>query len=245
MYLPFISIYRAPFYPYRSYERKNIMKNITESRERVRRIVFIALFTALAFVSRLVIQIPVMFLTLDVKDSIIILLSMFFGPVAGAVSAFLAALIEFITAVSDTGIYGFIMNFVSSATFSITAGTIYKYRRTFKGGIVALLTGVVTVTAFMLLANIVVTPFFMKSSVEAVLKLIPKVLLPFNFLKATLNASIVLALYKPLSNALKSIGVIKKGENEKLSFGKTSVLTLIIAIIIALASLTIIYATMK
>ena len=220
------------------------MNRLLRSRDKVRRIVFIAVFTALAYVSRLVIQIPVMFLTLDVKDSIIILLSMFFGPLAGAVSAFLAAFIEFIT-VSDTGIYGFIMNFVSSAAFSITAGTIYKYRRTFKGGIFALLSGVVTVTLFMLLANIVVTPFFMKSSVEAVLELIPKVLLPFNFLKATLNASIVLALYKPLSNALKSIGVIKKGENEKLSFGKTSVLTLIIAIIIALASLTIIYATMK
>lgn len=244
MYLPFISIYSEPFYPYRSYERKNIMKNTIKSRDRVRKIVFIAVFTALAYVSRLVIQIPVMFLTLDVKDSIIILLSMFFGPVAGVVSAFLAALIEFIT-VSDTGIYGFIMNFVSSATFSITAGAIYKYRRTFKGGIMALASGVVTVTVFMLLANIVVTPFFMKSSVEAVLQLIPKVLLPFNFLKATLNASIVLALYKPISNALKSIGVIKMGENEKLSFGKKSILILAVALIIAAASVVIILITMK
>ncbi len=220
------------------------MKNINTSHERVRKIVFIALFTALAYVSRLVIQIPVMFLTLDVKDSIIILLSMFFGPVAGAASAFFAAFIEFIT-VSETGIYGFIMNFVSSAAFSITAGTIYKYRRTFKGGIIALASGIVTVTAFMLLANIIVTPFFMKSSVEAVLQLIPKVLLPFNFLKATLNASIVLALYKPISNALKSIRVIKKNESEKLSFDKRSIITILVALLIAVLSIAIIFITMK
>ena len=79
--------------------------NLIKSRERVKRLVFIALFTALAFSSTLVIHPKVLFLTFDVKDAIITLAAMAFGPVAGALISFLVALIELIT-ISETGIYG-------------------------------------------------------------------------------------------------------------------------------------------
>ena len=102
------------------------MKNsIGNSQTKVRRLVFMALFTALAFASTLIIHPKVLFLTFDIKDAIITLAAMAFGPVSGVIISALVAFIEFIS-ISETGIYGFIMNFVSSATFSLTASLVYK-----------------------------------------------------------------------------------------------------------------------
>ena len=177
--------------------------NLIKSRERVKRLVFIALFAALAYASTMIIHPKVLFLTFDVKDAVITLAAMAFGPVSGVVISFLAALIELIT-ISETGIYGFIMNFLGSAVFSLTASIIYKYKKTLAGGIIGLAAAVFSMTATMLLANIFVTPFFMKSSTEEVIKMIPTILLPFNFLKALANAGLVIGFYKPISNALKA-----------------------------------------
>ena len=123
--------------------------NLIKSRERVKRLVFIALFAALAYASTMIIHPKVLFLTFDVKDAVITLAAMAFGPVAGVTISFLAALIELVT-ISETGIYGFIMNFLGSAVFSLTASLIYKHKKTLIGGIIGLATAVFSMTAVML-----------------------------------------------------------------------------------------------
>lgn len=217
--------------------------NLIKSRERVKRLVFIALFTALAFSSTLVIHPKVLFLTFDVKDAIITLAAMAFGPVAGALISFLVALIELIT-ISETGIYGFIMNFCSSAVFSVTASLIYKYKKTLFGGIIGLVSSVFATTAVMMLANMLVTPLFMKTSTEEVLKMIPTILLPFNFLKSLANAALVIGFYKPVSNALKAVGAIKRKEDEKLKFDKKTVILLLCAAAISATAIVIMFVAM-
>ena len=217
--------------------------NLIKSRERVKRLVFIALFTALAFSSTLVIHPKVLFLTFDVKDAIITLAAMAFGPVAGALISFLVALIELIT-ISETGIYGFIMNFCSSAVFSVTASLIYKYKKTLFGGIIGLVSSVFATTAVMMLANMLVTPLFMKTSTEEVLKMIPTILLPFNFLKSLANAALVVGFYKPVSNALKAVGAIKRKEDEKLKFDKRTVILLLCAAAISATAIVIMFIVM-
>ena len=217
--------------------------NLIKSRERVKRLVFIALFTALAFSSTLVIHPKVLFLTFDVKDAIITLAAMAFGPVAGALISFLVALIELIT-ISETGIYGFIMNFCSSAVFSVTASLIYKYKKTLFGGIIGLVSSVFATTAVMMLANMLVTPLFMKTSTEEVLKMIPTILLPFNFLKSLANAALVVGFYKPVSNALKAVGAIKRKKDEKLKFDKRTVILLLCAAAISATAIVIMFIVM-
>ena len=209
----------------------------------MKRLVFIALFTALAFSSTLVIHPKVLFLTFDVKDAIITLAAMAFGPVAGALISFLVALIELIT-ISETGIYGFIMNFCSSAVFSVTASLIYKYKKTLFGGIIGLVSSVFATTAVMMLANMLVTPLFMKTSTEEVLKMIPTILLPFNFLKSLANAALVVGFYKPVSNALKAVGAIKRKEDEKLKFDKRTVILLLCAAAISATAIVIMFIVM-
>lgn len=225
-------------------EKGNIMnEKLKNSQMRVKKLVFAAIFTALAYTSTLIIHPKVSFLTFDVKDAIITLASMSFGPVAGVSISGLVALLEFIT-ISETGVYGLIMNFLSSATFAVVSSLIYKYKKTMFGGIIGLVASVFATTAIMLLANIVVTPYFMKSTTEEVLKLIPKILLPFNLLKCVANAGLVIGFYKPISNALKAVGAVKRREEETLRLDKTTVLLLLIAMMITAIAIFIMFGVM-
>lgn len=217
---------------------------------RIKHITAIALFCALAYVCMLYIKIPVQFLTLDVKDSLIVLCSLIFGPVAGLAIAVTVPFLELIT-ISGTGIYGFIMNVLSSVVFSMTAGLIYRYRKTMTGAIAGLVAAVFSVTAVMVLANLLITPYYLGASPKDVAAIIPTLLLPFNLIKATLNAAIVLLLYKPLSKILKRFGFVQgtapRGEGAE---GVTknpvrSSLVTIVAVLIIAASLCVIFLVLK
>lgn len=173
------------------------------SRNATRRLVALALFAALAYVCTFLLHIKVLFLTFDAKDSMMAIAGMFFGPGAAAILSFLVPTLELFTIGSETGLYGFVMNVASSLAFSVTAALIYKYRKTLGGALFALGTAIVSMTAFMMLMNLLVTPYFMGVTVSEVVNLIPTLLLPFNLTKAMLNAALVLVLYKPMATALR------------------------------------------
>ena len=112
-------------------------KNKNKTLEKV---VGIAIFSALALVVALVCNVipPVQgFLSLDVKDAVITIAAFTYGPVSAVCISFISALIELLT-FSTTGWYGFVMNFVSSAVFSLTATLLYMRRRTLNGALAAL-----------------------------------------------------------------------------------------------------------
>ena len=162
---------------------------------------------------------------------------MLFGPRGGLGIAVLVPFLE-LSIHSTTGVYGLIMNMISSVTFAMVTGLIYKYKKSFYGAIIGLISGVFSVTAVMVLANLLVTPYYMGVSVAEVAALIPKLLLPFNFLKATLNAGIVLLLYKPLSNILKRAKLLPSVNVESTSSkksGRSLVVTLISLVIIGVS----------
>lgn len=173
---------------------------------KIKKMVMIALFCALAFIIVFVFRLKVLFLTFDAKDAVIALAGLLFGPAASLLISLVVATLEL--GISDTGIYGAIMNFISSATFSCTVSLIYKYKRNIKGAVIGLVSAVFTTSAVMMIFNLLITPLFMKSTVSEVAALIPTLLLPFNFTKSVLNAALVLVLYKPISRAMKGIGVL-------------------------------------
>lgn len=175
-----------------------------------RTVVGVAVFSALAFVLSLVIRFPVMFLTFDVKDAIICTSAFIYGPIAAPIVSVLAALLELIT-VSSTGLYGFLMNFFSSAALSTVASLVYRKWRTLNGAIVSMVAAVIAMVAVMMGANLLITPYYMTGgSVAAVAELIPSVLLPFNLAKGLLNAAITLLIYKPIKIAMKRAGLLSK-----------------------------------
>ena len=209
----------------------------------IKQLAVIAMFCALSYVCMLVIKIPVQFLTLDIKDSLIILCGLLFGPVTAVAVSFIVPLLEFMT-ISGTGAYGLIMNVLSSLSFSLTASLIYRYKKTFYGAIVGLVSGVLAMTAVMMLANLLVTPYYMGVPTATVAALIPKLLLPFNLIKAILNAAIVLLLYKPISRILRRGGMIDGTPDNvvKNTNSKTrSIVVTVVALSIIVASFAIIF----
>lgn len=194
------------------------MKQMTTKRQkRIKNLTFMAVFTALAYIIAMVIRFPVPpFLTLDLKDAVLAIGAMACGPISALVMTAAVALLEFIT-VGDTGVYGLIMDILSSVGFAFVAALVYKYKKTFWGAIFALVAAVVGMTGMMLLANLVVTPYYMGVAVAAVRSMIPTLLLPFNLLKALLNAGVVALLYKPLTGALGRVMGGKKESAAKMS----------------------------
>lgn len=198
-----------------------------------------AVLCALAYLCTVLIKFPVMFLTMDIKDSIIMLCTLFFGVPYGITAAVAVPLLEFLT-ISDTGIYGLIMNIISSVTLCIPVGLIYKYNKSIKGAVLGLVSSVLAMTAVMMVANLFITPYYMHVSQGDVVALIPTLLLPFNFVKGTLNAGIVLLLYKPLSRALKKSHLIVSEksddlEKDKVNYKKTAIVSLIALAIVAIS----------
>ena len=188
----------------------------------------IAVFSALAFIVSFVFRLPVMFLTFDAKDAIIAIASFIYGPISGIIMALIAALLELVS-VSDTGIYGFIMNFASSATFALVASIIYKFKRNFVGSIIGLYSAVAATTAVMMLLNTFVTPYYMGVPQAAVIEMLPTVLLPFNLAKSLMNAAIAMLLYKPIIYSLRRAKLVSFSSGDRsYGFNRRSVITLII-----------------
>ncbi len=215
-------------------------------------LVGMAVFSALAFVLSLVIRFPILFLTFDVKDAIICTAAFIYGPIAAPIVALLAALLELIVNISGTGLYGFVMNFFSSATLATVASVIYYRRRTLNGAIVSMLVAVISMVAVMMGANVLITPYYMTGgSVEAVVKLIPSVLLPFNLAKGLLNAAITLLIYKPIKVAMKRAGLLakKKDSPEKalvaeFRFTRSTWIILALSVAMIVASVLLFYAVL-
>ena len=202
------------------------MRTTAQRREKLLRMVVVAVFCALAYACQFVFRIHVSFLTFDAKDAIMAIGAMIFGPVWGVVMAFLVAFLEFLT-LSGTGVYGFIMNFASSAAFTAICAGVYKHKRTMLGAVLGLLSAVLGTTALMMVLNLIVTPYYMTGgSVKAVAELIPTLLLPFNLTKSLMNAGLVLVLYKPVSLALKKARILKGGP-DKFTFDKKTLAVLI------------------
>ena len=207
----------------------------------IRKMVLIALFTAFAYAVTFAFRINVSFLTFDAKDAIVGIAAMIFGPTSGAIISFLVATIEQIT-MGDTGFWGWLMDFASTATFSVVAGYIYSKRRNISGVAISLSSAVVATVTVMMLCNLLITPIYMKVELAQVIDLIPILLLPFNLTKAVLNAGVVLALYKPLITALRAARLLPKSENAeggaKQSFWSLrSLVFILIAIVLISASI--------
>lgn len=169
----------------------------------------IALLAAMSFVMVVFCRIPVvLFLEYEPKDLIITLGGFIWGPLTSFIVSVIVSFIEMIT-ISEDGIIGFIMNIISTCSFSCTAAFIYKKKRTLTGAVTGLCTGVVLMVITMMLWNYLITPIYMGYPREAVAELLLPAFLPFNLIKGGLNATFTFMLYKPVITALRKAGYIK------------------------------------
>lgn len=212
------------------------MKKQTTISNNTRTLVGVAVFSAMAFCIALVTNIPVGFLTFDAKDAVITVASFIYGPVAAVTMSFITAFMEMIT-VGNTGPYGALMDFISTASFTVTASLIYKYRRKLSGAIIALGSAAAVYVAVMMVANLLITPLYMGVNVAQVKALIPKMILPFNIAKALMNSALVMLLYKPVVRLTRRMGLAQSKQSDK-SGGKYFTKDTVIMVSIAAVALT-------
>ena len=182
---------------------------MNKQRMTTRELTTLAMLTAIAYALVCTVRIPiVLFLKYEPKDVIITIGGFLMGPMAVLISSTVVALIEMFT-ISDTGIIGCIMNFLSTCAFALPAALCYKRRHTMKGAILGLIIATVTMVCTMLLWNYLITPLYMTGTSRAdIAGMLVPVFLPFNLLKAGLNSAFILLLYKPLVVSLRKAGLL-------------------------------------
>ena len=180
---------------------------------KTKKITTTAMLCAAAYVVVVVGRIPVvLFLKYDPKDIIITLGGLIWGPVTSLIVSVVVSLIEMVT-ISENGVLGCIMNMISTCSFACTASVIYIKKRTLSGAVTGLVTGGLMMVLVMLLWNYLITPIYMGYPREAVTELLVPAFLPFNLLKAGMNAGFTFLLYKPITTALRKAGYISGPQN--------------------------------
>lgn len=209
----------------------------------VKKLATLAMITCLAYVVMLVSKLmPSVngFLDFDFKDVVICIGGFVYGPAAAAAVSLVVAFIEMIT-ISSTGPWGFLMNFLATASFCCTACFIYKKHHTMKGAVIGLVTGVICLVVVMLLWNYLVTPIYQSMPREAIADLLLPVFLPFNAVKGGMNLAATLLLYKPVVTALRRAKLIPESEHAappvagKKRLGMTLVFLFVLATLVLCA----------
>ena len=180
----------------------------------VKKLVLLSLISALAYTVVLVFpRIEVGgFLRYEPKDVIIVIGGFLLGPWAAVISATLVALLEMVT-ISDTGPIGCLMNALSTCSFALVASLIYKKKHDLTGAVLSLVAGSLVMAAVMVLWNWLITPLYMEVPRAVVETMLLPLFLPFNLVKAGLNSALTLALYKPLTAALRSARLLPPRES--------------------------------
>jgi riboflavin transporter FmnP len=198
-----------------------------------RRITLTAVFAALAFSVIFIFRFKVSFLTFDLKDAIITLSGLLLGPATAFFVSLLVALLEFFGVDNVTGPYGLLMNFASSAVFSVICSTVYRYRKTLSGAILGLIMSIFSMVLVMMPLNLLIVPLYSPSTSADVAGMIPTLLLPFNLIKGTVNAALVLILYKPVRRALHAARLLPHAytTDEEVGKGKRAWVSIAVSIV--------------
>lgn len=141
------------------------------------------------------------FLEYDPADIPVIIAGFAFGPSAGVLITFAAAIIQGLTVSAQSGIYGILMHIIATSFLVVTSSVIYKVNKTKKGAVIALLCGIAAMTLSMIPANLYITPYFMGVE-RSVVKGLLIYMIAFNLIKAGLNSAITFVIYKKISGIL-------------------------------------------
>lgn len=171
----------------------------------INKLVKIAVLSALAIVLMILLRFPIPsapYMEYDPADIPVFIGGFMYGPIAGLIITVIVSFIQAITVSASSDWIGFVMHVIATGSFVIVASLIYKKIHTYKGAIISLIAGTITMTVIMIPANLIFTPMF-GVPLETVKAGILTIIVPFNLLKAIINSVVTLLVYKPLSRILK------------------------------------------
>lgn len=212
------------------------MKNM-----KVKEMTTLGILSAMAVIVNLLVYFPIVpavsFLKYDPKDIIIVIGGFIYGPFASFIMSAICSVLEIIF--RGGTVLDVLMNMISTCAFACVAATIYKKNHTKKGAILALSVGVISTTLCMVLWNYIVTPIYFNMPREAVVAMMLPGIIPFNLLKAGLNAGITLFLYKSVVTILRRTSLVEthgqpQNQNSQLLILGLFITATIICIVLAL-----------
>ncbi|MDR0853116.1 MAG: ECF transporter S component [Clostridiales Family XIII bacterium] len=139
------------------------------------------------------------FLELEISDVPILISGFAFGPISGLVVGAISIFLHDIMVGPASGLYGSIMHVIAAFVFVLVSGLIYKHKKSRKSALIGLIAGGLSMTLVMIPANLIVTPLFLGAPRAAVQAMILPAILPFNLIKAVVDAVIVFVIYKRIS----------------------------------------------
>ncbi|HET6780810.1 MAG TPA: ECF transporter S component [bacterium] len=167
----------------------------------MRQVTQVAILGAFAFLFMQFLEVPrglfAPFLKYDPGDIPALIATFALGPVAGMTVELIKGVLTTLFAFKEYGPFGVLMNTLAGVALVGVAGAYYLLEHTKAGAIKSLILGVLTMTATMILANVILTPvFFPGFSRDQVVALILPALLPFNLLKGAVTSLITYVVYK-------------------------------------------------
>ena len=175
----------------------------------VDRIVKLGLLTALSVLLVLAVHFPIFpsapFLEYDMGDVPILIGTFLFGPWWGLLLTLGVSVLQGLTVSASGGLIGILMHAIATGGFALVAGCVYRVPRlhTFRGAILALVLGGLTMTVLMVPLNLVFTGYFMGTPTEVVKAMLVPVIIPFNLAKAGINGVVTILVYKAVGRVLK------------------------------------------
>ena len=174
-------------------------------REKTVRLAKMGMLVAISVVLVYFIHFPIFpavaFLEYDPADIPILIGTFAFGPVAGVLLTIVTSVVQGVTVSAASGAYGIIMHIIATSVLVIVAGVIYKFNKTRKGAVIALICGTAAMAVVMIGANLIITPLFMGMPRSMVWDLMPFIV-GFNAIKAGINSIVTFFLYKRISGIL-------------------------------------------
>ncbi len=208
-------------------DTNNTMKRRTVSTEMakgaggVRYIAVTAMLSAVAFIL-MFLDFPIPFLIpdfiqMDVSELPALIGAFAMGPMCGVLVCLVKNLLHLL--ITTTGGVGELSNFLLGASFVLTAGLVYKHKKTRKNALLGAVLGAAVMGVFSVASNYYLTyPVYYNfmpedmvlslyqvilPSVENILQCLIIFNMPFTFVKGLLSAGITFAIYKHISPILK------------------------------------------
>lgn len=169
----------------------------------------LGMLAALSVVLALLVRFPIIptasFLEYDAADIPIFLGTFLYGPIHGLILTVIVSIIQGVTVSAGSGFIGILMHIFATGSYVLVAGFFYRYVRTMKGALVAMVLGSVVMVGTMIAWNIIFTPIFMGVPRNVVLGMILPAILPFNVIKVAINSTATLILYKRVQTLFRFI----------------------------------------
>lgn len=178
----------------------------------IRKIVSTGMMCALSIVLMLIVRFSILpgakFLEYDMGDIPVILSSLFLGTPSSFFVLIGVSLVQSLTVSVASSWQGFVMHVLSTGAYILILRLFTKKSDSTKNLIIGVSVSTIALTMIMIPLNLIFTPLYLNTTVEAVLELMLPAIIPFNLIKGIINSIITVFIYHPIKEILSKSKIL-------------------------------------